>query len=219
MDAFKNAVENRDAAGLRALLTAHPDLRAAIDLPLFETEPAIVFSRRDRAMVDVLVDFGADINARSQFWGRTVGVLDENTPQMRAYLIDRGALPEIDEFVETVSARKAAAVRSLLARTPALRAHVDRPLFPFGAQAIVAAKDDRAIVTTLLEFGADINVRSNWWAGGFGVLDHTDAEQATWLIERGAIGVDNGRIAWVGPEAALPASSQPVARETLGEVP
>jgi hypothetical protein len=138
-------------------------------------------------MVDVLLDFGADINARSQFWGRTVGVLDENSPQMRAYLIDRGALPEIDEFVEAVSARDAVVVRSLLVNTPALRLHINRPLFPFGTQAIVAAKDHRTIVDTLLEFGADINARSNWWAGGFGVLDHTDHEQAAWLIERGAI--------------------------------
>lgn len=187
MDAFKDAVENRDAAGLRALFTAHPDLRAAIDQPLFHTEPAIVFSRRDRAMVDVLLDFGADINARSQFWGRTIGVLDENSPQMRAYLIDRGALSEIDQLVEAVSTGDAAAVRSLLVRTSALRPHLDRPLFPFGAQAIVAAKDNREMVCTLLEFGADINVRSNWWAGGFGVLDNTDPEQAAWLIERGAI--------------------------------
>ena len=187
MERFKDAVEKRDAAGLRTLLTAHPDLREAINQPVFHSEPAIVFSRRDRAMVDVLLDFGADINARSQFWGRTVGVLDENTPPMRAYLIDRGALPEIDEFVETVRAGNAAAVRSLLVKTPALRLHINRPLFPFGAQAIVAAKDHRGMVDTLLEFGADINARSDWWAGSFGVLDNTDPEQAAWLIERGAI--------------------------------
>lgn len=187
VERFKEAVEKRDAAGIRVLLAAHPDLREAINQPLFHTEPAIVFSRRDRAMVDVLLDFGADINARSQFWGRTVGVLDENTPQMREYLIERGALAEIDEFVETVRAGNVAAVRSLLARTPALRLYVNRPLFPFGTQAIVAAKDNREMVDTLLEFGADINVRSDWWAGGFGVLDNTNPEQAAWLIRRGAI--------------------------------
>lgn len=187
MERFKEAVEKRDAAGVRTLLAAHPDLGAAINQPLFNTEPAIVFCRRDRAMVDVLLDFGADINARSQFWGRTVGVLDESTPQMRAYLINRGAVPEIDEFVEAVNARDGAKVRTLLATAPTLRPHIDRPLFPFGAPAILAAKDDREMVDALLEFGADINARSDWWAGSFGVLDNTDPKQADWLIARGAI--------------------------------
>jgi ankyrin repeat protein len=185
---FKDAVTKCDAARLRALLAAQPELRKDIDEPLFEAAaPAVVFCRRDRAMVDALLEFGADINARSQFWGRTVGVLDDNTPEMRAYLIERGALPEIGELVQAIRDRDAARVRQLFATTPALRAHVDRPLWHFGAQAIVAARDHREIVDTLLEFGANINVRSHWWAGGFGVLDGAAPAQAAWLIERGAI--------------------------------
>ena len=43
------------------------------------------------------------------------------------------------------------------------------------------------MVEVLLEFGANINARSHWWAGSFGVLDGTDPEQAAWLIEHGAI--------------------------------
>jgi len=187
MEPFKDAVQKGDAAGLRALLARHPELRTGIDHPIFESEPAIVFCRRDRAMVDVLLEFGADINARSQFWGRTVGVLDDNPLEMRAYLIGRGAVPEIDGFVKAVKAQDAAKVRTLLANTPALRQHIDRPLFSFGGQAILAAKDNRQVVETLLEFGANINARSHWWAGSFGVLDETPPEQAAWLIERGAI--------------------------------
>ena len=186
MEPFEEAVRTGDAAAVRALLTKQPELCAAIDRPAFDTAPAIVFSRHDRAMVDALLDFGADINSRSQFWGRTVGVLDDNTDGMRAYLISRGALPEISDFVAAVKAKDALRVRSLLTATPVLRTFIDRPLFHFGAQAIVTAKDDRRMVDTLLEFGANINVRSDWWAGGFGVLDDTDPEQAAWLIERGA---------------------------------
>lgn len=181
------AVQQGDASGLRTLLTDNPELRAAIDRPIFETAPAIVFCRHNRAMVDVLLELGADINTRSQFWGRTIGVLDDNTPEMRAYLIERGALPEIGEFVSAVKAQDAAKVRALLTNTPALRRHVDRPLFHFGSQAIINAKNNREIVDTLLEFGANINARSDWWAGSFGVLDQTDPEQAAWLIERGAV--------------------------------
>jgi ankyrin repeat protein len=106
---------------------------------------------------------------------------------MRAYLIERGALPEIDAFVNAVEAGDAAAVRALLVNTPPLRAHIDRPLFHFGGLAILAAKNNRPLIEVLLEFGANINARSHWWAGGFGVLDGTDPGQAAWLIERGAI--------------------------------
>lgn len=188
MEPFNDAVEKGDAAGLRTLLAAHQELRAGIDRPIFgAAAPAIVYCRGDRAMVDVLLEFGADINARSQFWGRTIGVLDDNTPEMRAYLIERGALPEIGEFVDAVKAQDAATIRTLLTKTPALRRHIDRPVLHFGAQAIIAARHNRAIVDTLLEFGANINVRSDWSPGGFGVLDNTDPEQAAWLIERGAI--------------------------------
>ncbi|HZM96883.1 MAG TPA: ankyrin repeat domain-containing protein [Vicinamibacterales bacterium] len=188
MEEFKDAVRERDAERVRALLVAHPQLRADIDRPDFEAAaPAIVFCRHDRAMVDVLLEFGADINVRSQFWGRAVGVLDDTTPEMRAYLIQRGAIPEIGDFIEAVHGRDAARLRSLLTASPVLRAHIDRPLFSFGAQAIVVAKNDQSVVETLLEFGANINVKTDWWAGGFGVLDDTEPRQAAWLIERGAI--------------------------------
>ncbi len=188
MESFKDAVRRRDAGRVRALLAAHPELRSDIDRPDFEAAaPAIVFSRQDRAMVDLLLEFGADINVRSQFWGRAVGVLDDNTPEMRAYLIGRGAIPEIGDFIDAVHARDAAKLRELLAASPALRTQIDRPLFSFGAQAVVVAKNDRPVVETLLEFGANINVKSDWWAGGFGVLDDTDPDQAAWLIERGAV--------------------------------
>ena len=114
-------------------------------------------------------------------------MLDDNTAEMRTYLIQRGAIPEIGDFIEAVHARDAANVRKLLAMSPALRMQIDWPLFSFGAQAVVVAKNDRPVVEALLEFGANINVKTDWWAGGFGVLDDTDPEQAAWLIERGAI--------------------------------
>jgi len=185
---FKDAVRKQDTGRVRALLATHPELRRDIDRPDFDAAaPAIVFCRHDRAMVDVLLEFGADINVRSQFWGRAVGVLDDNTSEMRAYLIGRGAIPEIGDFVDAVQARDAATLRELLATSPALRTQIDRPLFSFGAQAVVVAKNDRPVVETLLEFGANINVKSDWWAGGFGVLDDTEPDQARWLIERGAV--------------------------------
>jgi ankyrin repeat protein len=42
------------------------------------------------------------------------------------------------------------------------------------------------MVDLLLQHGADIDARSDWWAGSFGVLDSCDPEFAAFLIERGA---------------------------------
>ncbi|MGB0071169.1 MAG: hypothetical protein WBQ11_24380, partial [Isosphaeraceae bacterium] len=35
--------------------------------------------------------------------------------------------------------------------------------------------------------GADVNARSQWWAGGFGLLHTADPELAAYAIERGAV--------------------------------
>src|SRR5206468_7143644 len=94
LEQFRAAVQSRDPVALDTLLTEHPDLKSQIDKPMFETDqPAIVFLRTNRPLVDVLLKHGADINGRSQFWARSVGVLDEQTPEMAAYLISRGAVP------------------------------------------------------------------------------------------------------------------------------
>jgi ankyrin repeat protein len=42
------------------------------------------------------------------------------------------------------------------------------------------------MIDVLLQSGADINARSHWWAGSFGVLD-SDSELTPFLIERGAV--------------------------------
>ena len=42
------------------------------------------------------------------------------------------------------------------------------------------------MIDVLLDAGADINARSHWWAGSFGVLDSADPELVPFLIERGA---------------------------------
>ncbi|HVW86934.1 MAG TPA: ankyrin repeat domain-containing protein, partial [Bryobacteraceae bacterium] len=45
----------------------------------------------------------------------------------------------------------------------------------------------RATVDVLLRAGADIRKRTEWWAGGFGVLDDCDPSLAGFLLERGAL--------------------------------
>jgi len=43
------------------------------------------------------------------------------------------------------------------------------------------------MLDVLLEAGADINARSTWWAGGFGLLDGVGPALASYAISRGAI--------------------------------
>ena len=60
--------------------------------------------------------------------------------------------------------------------------------FNFDSPALIGAvnKGNRAMIDALLEAGANINARTKWWAGSFGVLDGCGPELAAFLIERGA---------------------------------
>jgi hypothetical protein len=84
----------------------------------------------------------------------------------------------------------AQAVEETLNKYPELRAIVDEPLpgYGFGQHALFAAvqRSDRPTIDLLLRFGANIRKRTEWWAGGFGVLDDCDPSLADFLIERGA---------------------------------
>ena len=82
-------------------------------------------------------------------------------------------------------------VRQILDRYLELRESIDDPLpnYGFGQHALFAAvqRSDRATIDVLLRAGADIRKRTEWWAGGFGVLDDCDPSLADFLIERGAM--------------------------------
>jgi hypothetical protein len=81
-------------------------------------------------------------------------------------------------------------VRELLKKHPELRAKINDPMpnEGFGLHAMFAAvqRSDRATIDVLLEAGADIRKRTEWWAGGFGVLDDCHPTLMDFLVERGA---------------------------------
>ncbi len=90
-----------------------------------------------------------------------------------------------------VLAGDAAQVARLLEQFPALRAGINEPVpdYGFGSNALFGAlqRGDRAVMEILLRAGADIHRRTDWWAGGFGLLDVADPQLVPWLVERGAV--------------------------------
>ena len=104
--------------------------------------------------------------------------------------IEAQSLSPTEEFTKAVLAGEATPVRELLERYPELREKINDPLpnYGFGQQALFAAvqRSDRATIDVLLAAGADIRKRTDWWAGGFGVLDDCDPSRVDFLLERGA---------------------------------
>jgi len=104
--------------------------------------------------------------------------------------IDVSSEDPVEALTAAIKANDASLVRNVLVRHPSLRSRINEPLpnYGFDAPAMVAAvhKDNREIVDALLDAGANINERTRWWAGGFGVLDSASPELAAYLISRGA---------------------------------
>lgn len=105
------------------------------------------------------------------------------------------------EVAAAFGADDAAAVRAILARAPGLKAMINAPVGPFDTPAIVNVRS-REMLDVLLDAGADINARSRWWAGGFGILDLVAPDLATYAIERGAV-VDAHAASRLGMMASL----------------
>jgi ankyrin repeat protein len=110
-------------------------------------------------------------------------------PQLKLHVESQSDKP-LEALVAALKSNDAEALRNVLAANPSLRSHINDPLPNIGfeepALLIATRKDNRALIDVLLDFGADINTRTQWWAGGFGVLDWGSPEQAEYLISRGA---------------------------------
>ena len=94
----------------------------------------------------------------------------------------------LEDFKSAVQRRDAAALRRVLEGNPEVRRAIDEPLFSFDSPALVAAAGDSPeTVGVLLEFGADPNRRSSWWAGGFHPLHAANRTAAERLLAAGAV--------------------------------
>jgi ankyrin repeat protein len=74
----------------------------------------------------------------------------------------------------------------LLEQYPEMKAKINEPVAAFDAPVIVRVRS-REMLDVLLLAGADINAKSRWWAGGFGILHSAEPALATYAIQRGAV--------------------------------
>ena len=79
------------------------------------------------------------------------------------------SLSPIERFKRAIDDRDPSALRAVLEESEEARAAINEPLFGFDSPALlsIVGDGDLAMVDTLIEFGADPNRRSSWWAGGF----------------------------------------------------
>ncbi len=92
----------------------------------------------------------------------------------------------LELFKDAFHADDAVLFAKLLTRHPAIKARLNEPIGPFDSPVIIYAKS-REMLDVLLAAGADLNAKSRWWAGGFGLLHGAPPELAAYAIERGAV--------------------------------
>jgi ankyrin repeat protein len=110
--------------------------------------------------------------------------------KLKSHVVTLGLNPG-EALTVAVRDNDAQRVRELLESHRELRAKIDEPLQNYGSgqHALFAAvqRSDRATIDVLLHAGADIRKRTDWWAGGFGVLDDCDPSLVKFLVDRGAV--------------------------------
>lgn len=109
---------------------------------------------------------------------------------LKEHVASRRASPA-DAFIAAIRRNDADQVARLLREHPALSAVVNRGTddLGFGATPLIGAvqRGNRAMVDTLLAAGADLRIKSDWWAGGFSALESAAPDLAPFLLERGAV--------------------------------
>jgi ankyrin repeat protein len=167
IEEFKRAFRARDATAVRALFERYPAARALIDAPLFPFDsPAIVAFANDAAMVDVLLELGADPNRKSDWWAGGFHALYSARGDVADRLIAAGAEPD-------------ACAAANLDRPDLLGRMLDddsERVHERGGdgQTPLHFARSREVVDLLLERGADPDARD---------VDHR-ATPAEWMLER-----------------------------------
>jgi ankyrin repeat protein len=173
------ALQDDNVAGFRQLLDQCPDLRAGINEPISHFDSPLIIHVRSEAMLEALLEAGADINARSKWWAGGFGLLDAASLEVSASAIKRGATVTVHAAARLGMIER---LKELIAADPTLvHARGGDGQTPLHFASTIE------IAEYLLDHGADINVRD---------IDHESTpaqymlrsrpEVARYLIQRGA---------------------------------
>jgi ankyrin repeat protein len=92
----------------------------------------------------------------------------------------------VELFKAAVEAGDVDSVGQLLRTHRDLVSKINEPMFIFQSPAVHVARTNLDLLDLLLAHGADLNARTSWEKGSFGVLEQVNPEQAAPLIARGA---------------------------------
>ncbi|MGV3771925.1 MAG: ankyrin repeat domain-containing protein [Verrucomicrobiales bacterium] len=92
----------------------------------------------------------------------------------------------LHRFGAALCADKTEEVRQFILQHPQIKHRLNDPIGPFNSCSIHHVRSP-AMLELLMECGADLNIKSNWWAGGFGLLHTAPKELALYAIQRGAV--------------------------------
>jgi ankyrin repeat protein len=186
LERFKRAVHDGDATSLRAVLERHADVRARIDAPIFSFDsPALVTISPDHlAAIDVLLEFGADPNRRSDWWAGGFHPLYSMRGAAAERLLAAGAVPDA---CAAANLDRPDLLAALLADDPA-RVHERGG----DGQTPLHFARSRTVIDLLLAAGADPDARdvdhrstaAQWMLGDDPASSRNDL--AAYLVERGA---------------------------------
>ena len=167
MQQLHDALQRHDADTARLLFAQHAQFRQLINAPFFAfNAPAIVAYANDAALVDVLLEFGADPNVRSDWWAGSFHALHVATGAAAARLLAAGAIPDACAAAHLDDADLLAAM---------LAANPERVEERGGdGQTPLHFARSRRVIDLLLSAGADVDARD---------VDHR-ATAAEWMLER-----------------------------------
>lgn len=88
----RKAFRDNDVEAFRRVLQQYPVLKTRINEPVGDFSAPLINHVRSAAMLDAMLEAGADINARSHWEPGSFGLLDSAPPDVAAHAIERGAI-------------------------------------------------------------------------------------------------------------------------------
>ena len=176
---FRKSFMADDAASVKELFQRFPAIKARINEPVPGTDDFLITLAKSPAMVDVLIEAGADLNAKSTWWAGGFGLLHSATPELARHAIKRGAVVDIHAAARLGMAERVKEI--VLADPVSVHARGGDGQTPLHFASTVE------IAAFLLDHGADIDARDidhESTAAQYMIADRT--EVARYLAGRGA---------------------------------